>query len=129
MAITQSQLRLAILRWSVILIFVIVAAAYITWGQDKPPVYTPTEYQNLRLQVRQKDALLAKAGLDAAQLQFQRALAELSAEAERTKEANHWPKDTQFDMNGLGFTPPPPKPAEPTPAPAITPAKKEKPKP
>jgi hypothetical protein len=87
-------------------------------AQEKPPAapaLTPTETQSLRLRNKQLEALLAKTAADAAQQHFQQALADLNAEAERVKTEQHWPKDTQFSMNDLSFTPAPPpaKPAEP----------------
>jgi len=77
----------------------------LTLFQDgKPKVYTPTELQTLRLQVAQKDALLAKNLLDQAQQNFQKSLKTLQDEGERVKAENGW-KDATFDPNSLAFTP------------------------
>jgi hypothetical protein len=100
---------LIIIRW--LLMFVGIATIII-WlvsahAQDKPPAaptLTPTEVQSLRLQVRQKDAVIAKQALDSAQAKFQQALADLNAEAERVKTENKWDKSVAFDMNDLHFT-------------------------
>ena len=76
-------------------------------AQDKPPApptLTPTEVQSLRLQVKQRDALIAKQALDSAQAKFQQALKDLADEAERVKSDNHWDKSVTFDMNDLHFT-------------------------
>jgi hypothetical protein len=85
----------------------LVAVGYMLCAQDKPPAaptLTPTEVQSLRLQVRQKDAVIAKQALDSAQAKFQQALADLNAEAERVKTENKWDKSVAFDMNDLHFT-------------------------
>jgi hypothetical protein len=106
--------------------------AAILHAQDKPTVpitpaaapavkeLKPTELQSLRLQVKQKDALLAKQRYEALQSILQQAqkdytdgLKALTDEAEKTKVENGWPKDTQFEPNTLAFTPaPPPAPKE-----------------
>jgi len=67
-------------------------------------VFKPTEIQSLRLQVKQRDALLAKAALEQAQRQFQQALTDLTSEGERVKQENGWAKDTQFQPNDLTFS-------------------------
>lgn len=64
----------------------------------------PTEVQSLRLQVRQKDALLAKAALEQAQHAFQQALQDLTAEGERVRVEQGWPAGTQFDPNTLAYS-------------------------
>jgi hypothetical protein len=77
----------------------------------------PTEVQSLRLQVKQKDALLAKQRLEAlqtviqgAQADYQRALQDLTTTADSVKLENGWRADTQFDPNQLTFSPAPPTP-------------------
>jgi predicted lipid-binding transport protein (Tim44 family) len=72
--------------------------------------YTPTEIQSLRLQVKQKDALLAKQQLEALQAAFQQVqqryqdnLKALTDEGEKVKVENAWPKDTQFNPNDLTY--------------------------
>jgi hypothetical protein len=71
-------------------------------GTPKPLV--PTEIQSLRLQVKQKDALLAKNLLEQAQANFQKSLTALQEEGEKVKTENGW-KDVTFDPNQLTFTP------------------------
>jgi len=80
------------------------------------PVLTPTEVQSLRLQVKQKDAIIARAELqaDQAKLQsdqakFQAALAELQAEGARVKVENKWDPKVTFDLEKLTFTAPAPE--------------------
>lgn len=73
-----------------------------------------SEVQSLKLQVRQRDALLAKAALDNAQTNLQNAVQQLQAEADHIKSDNKMPKEAVFDMNSLSFSvpAPPPPPAK-----------------
>lgn len=95
--------------------------------QSKPPaptLYVPSEVQLLRLQVRQRDALLAQQELARAQSQFQQALLSLNAEADKVKLDNKWPATLTFDPGTVTFNEPSlaaPAPTAPT-APAATPA-------
>jgi hypothetical protein len=89
-----------------------IAIGLLAQDPPKPKVYTPTEVQSLRLQVKQRDALLAKAALEQAQRQFQQALTDLTAEGERVKIEQGWPKDTNFDPNTLVYAPAPAKDAK-----------------
>ena len=75
-------------------------------GPDTAKTFTPTEIQSLRLQVRQKDALLAKKSLDDAQKAFQESLKALTDEAEVVKKENGWSKELQFDPNTITFSAP-----------------------
>jgi hypothetical protein len=70
-------------------------------GSPKPLI--PTEIQSLRLQVKQKDALLAKNLLEQAQASFQKALTALQEEGEKVKTENNW-KDVEFNPNDLSFS-------------------------
>jgi hypothetical protein len=87
------------------LLSTLVLFAIAVFGQDKPK-YQPTEVQSLRLQVRQKDALLAKRALDDAQTAFQKALTDLNSESEKVKTENNWPKEVSFNPNDLSYTEP-----------------------
>jgi len=117
------------MRWSSLtlagklIILTLLALSVVAFGQDKPAspkptdpqptkVYAPTEVQSLRLQVRQKDALLAKATLEQAQRAFQQALTDLTTEGERVKTEQGWPHDTQFNPNDLTYSAPPVKDAK-----------------
>ena len=89
------------------------------WGQEKAKEYKPTEIQLLKLQNKQKDALLAKqrleslqAAIQATQKEFQDGLKALTDEAEAVKKENNWPKETQFDPNTVQFSEPPAKEAK-----------------
>jgi hypothetical protein len=78
--------------------------------QSKPPapsVYVPSEVQLLRLQVKQRDALLAQQELLRAQAQYQNALAALNAEADKVKLDNKWPATLTFDPGTVTFNEPP----------------------
>jgi len=100
-----------ILAYSILSALLLLAMAL--YGQEKPKTYTPTEIQLLKLQNKQKDAVIAKQHLDAlqtamtdAQKTFQQALKDLTDEAEKVKSEQHWPKETQFDPNNISFTEP-----------------------
>ena len=90
----------------------LLIGAMVLYGQEKPK-YQPTEVQSLRLQVRQKDALLAKERLEALQAAvqtqqktFQDALKALTDESDVVKKEQGWPKETVFEPNNLTFTEP-----------------------
>ena len=99
-----------ILAYSLISFFLLIAMAL--YGQDKPK-FTPTEIQLLKLQNKQKDALLAKSRLEAlqtavqnAQKDFQDSMKALGDEAEAVKKENGWPKEVNFDPNTVSFSEP-----------------------
>jgi len=75
---------------------------------------TPDCARLLRLQVKQRDALLAQHAMQAAQDAFQAAMAGLNQAADEVKRAKGWPGDVRFDPGTLSFmeppTPPTPKP-------------------
>lgn len=73
-----------------------------------PDDYKPSEVQSLKLQVKQKDVLLAQAAAQKATEVFQQSLAALSEEAENVKKENNWPKELTFDVNNLKFAKPVP---------------------
>ena len=101
----------------IITIIILLGLAAVVGGQTLPDgKYKPSEIQSLRLQVKQKDALLAQQALGQAQTNFQNAMAALAAEAERIKQDNKWDAKVQFDAGTLQFTLPP--------AAAVTPEKK-----
>src|SRR5712672_2914069 len=79
-------------------------------ASSSPKVYKPTEVQSLRLQVKQKDALIAMRDFQAIQQKYQQAVQELTTEAERVKVEQKWDPKTQFDPNTLSFSEPPAAP-------------------
>lgn len=82
-------------------------------GQQPPKKYQPSEVEALRLQVKQKDAQIASYQAQSAQQAAQRAYADLMTEAEKIKEAEHWPANVTFDPGSLSFSEPPaPPPAK-----------------
>jgi len=90
-----------------VLLGALLLSALAALAQDGHPAgLVPTEVQSLRLQVKQKDALLAKNLLEQAQSNFQKALNDLKDEGDRVKSENGW-KDAQFDPSTLQFTPAP----------------------
>lgn len=92
------------------LLAMLVGLVIAALGETK--LYTPSDIQFLRLQVKQRDAQLAQRDLQAAQQKFQQAILDLTQEAERVKLENKWDAKTQFDPNNLVFSAPPPeKPA------------------
>jgi hypothetical protein len=88
-------------------------------AQDKPKEFKLSEVQTLRLQNKQKDALLLKQRLDALQAEmqstqksFQESLKALTEEGEKVKTENGWPKETAFEPNTLTFSDPTAKEAK-----------------
>jgi len=82
-----------------ILAWMLVFAGAAALAEEKAKDYKPTELQSLRLQVRQRDALLAWD-------RYQKAVVELNAEADRVKKDNKWPADTIFNGDTLEFSAP-----------------------
>jgi hypothetical protein len=85
----------------------LLIGAGVLLGQEKP-TYQPNETQSLKLQVKQRDTLLAQKDLQMAQQRFQAALNDLNAEAEQVKVENHWPKEVTFAPDTLAFSAPAP---------------------
>src|SRR5258708_6738094 len=77
-------------------------AAAVLVAQRKPAIYVPSETQALRLQVKQKDAVIAQKDMQAVQQRFQDALNALNAEAEKVKKENGWSPDIKFSPDTLG---------------------------
>lgn len=101
-----------------ILIWLLVFAGAAALAEEKAKEYKPTEIQSLRLQVKQRDALLAWN-------RYQAALNDLSAESERVKKANGWPDEVVFNGETLKFSAPSDEvKAVPLPAAPGLPAKK-----
>jgi hypothetical protein len=89
---------------------------------SKPKVFQPSETQVLRLQLRQKDAIIAQKDMQVVQQRFQDALNALNAEADKVKAENRWPKDVKFSPDTLTFDMPK---LTPVPSPAPTPTQKQ----
>ena len=100
----KTAVRITILSIVTILIYIVAIAAQ---QKESNKVYTPTEVQSLRLQVKLKDAQMAQQALQIAQQNAQKALIEYQAEAEKVKNDNGWPKDVRFDPNNMTFSEPP----------------------
>jgi hypothetical protein len=91
----------------IITIIILLGIAAIVGAQTLPESkYKLSEIQLLRLQVRQKDALLAQQALSQAQANFQNAMSALTAEASKVKEENKWDAKVQFDAGTLQFSDP-----------------------
>jgi hypothetical protein len=88
---------------------IFLVAAILAHGQASPEL-KPSEVQMLRLEVKQKTALLAQRDVNDAQTRFNQALTELQDEAKKVEEENKW-TDAQFNPQDLTFKPMP-KPAE-----------------
>lgn len=81
-------------------------AVLVAAQKTEPLKFLANEVQQLRLQVKQKDAQLAQAALKEADARFKQTLQELSNEAEQVKKDQHWPADVVFDPNSLSFSEP-----------------------
>lgn len=79
--------------------------------------YETTETEQLKLQLKQKDAIIAQIDLNTAQRQMQDAMAAINAEAEVVKKAHGWDESVLFNTTSLTFVDPP-KPPTPTQKPA-----------
>jgi uncharacterized protein HemX len=101
--------KIAVLVLAILGIFGVIAA------QQTGKTYTPNEVQMLRLQLKQKEALLAQRDLQEANRRFQTAVGDLQAEAEKIKTDQKWPKTVVFNPDTLTFTElaPVPAPAKP----------------
>jgi len=92
-----------------LLIGMVVAAI----GQNSGPgmktvpvtLYVPNEVQQLKLQVRQKDAQLAQVALREAQSNFQQKVKELMEEGIEVRKANGWPDKVTMNPDSLTFSP------------------------
>lgn len=83
--------------WIVAWLLVFAGAAAL--AEEKVKEYKPTEIQLLRLQVKQRDALLAWN-------RYQAAVSALTEEAQKVKKANAWPEETIFNGDTLQFSEP-----------------------
>ena len=88
----------------------LVAIAVLARPQDlpKPPSYTPSETQKLKLELKHKDAEIANILLRDAQARYQTAIAALQNEGTVVIKENKWPDDLLFDAESLTFTTKPP---------------------
>ena len=93
------------MRFIRILSFFVLACAGLM-AQSVQPEMNPSEIQMLRLQVKQKTALLAQRDVNDAQTRFNQALTELQDEAKKVEEENKW-TDAQFNPQDLTFKPMP----------------------
>jgi len=66
--------------------------------------YKPTELQQLKLQVRQKDAQLAQVALREAQSNFQQKVKDLMEEGVAVQKAQGWPDTVTMNPDSLVFT-------------------------
>lgn len=130
LVITNHQIR----RYLYLILALSFAAGVWAGKQAEAPKYDPTEVEQLRLEVAQRDAQLAQTRAQMAcrdlpqQGQFQQALAALNAEATKVREAHKWPDSVQFNPDSLKFymgAPVPPQQQQPTvqPAPKVEPTK------
>lgn len=75
-------------------------------AQEKPQEFNPTEVQSLRLQVAQKDAMIARYQLQEAQLKFQTAYGHLLQVCHQVQLDNKWPDNVTCDPDTLAFKQP-----------------------
>ena len=85
----------------IVLISILAAAGIISIGRavadEVQKKYEPTEVQSLRLQLRQKDLIIAKQN-------FNLASQALNEEATRVVIENKWPNDLEFSQETLTFS-------------------------
>lgn len=102
-------------------LLLLAAGAALCQAPAAAPTYTPTEVQSLRLQVKQKDTIIAYNEFMRAQQTFQAAQTALLSEGDKVKKENKWPDEVTFHGDTLTFTPPPAA-AKPPKAPQTPPA-------
>lgn len=95
---------------SLVIVFLGVAAFAV---DAKAPELS--EIQKMRLQLDQKDAIIAQNNLQAAQANFQNAINKFGADCETIKKDAHFPEKSQCDITSAGITLPAPEPAKPEP--------------
>jgi hypothetical protein len=91
-----------------LLIGLAISAASIH-SQEKPkdpPKFEATEVQHLKLEVKQRDALLAQRDLTMAQRVYNESVAALGAECESVRKENNWPQGVSCDLQTLNFAAP-----------------------
>jgi hypothetical protein len=88
---------------TLILLFLCVTAALAV--DAKAPELT--EVQKLRLQVDQKDAIIAQNNLQAAQQNFQNAVNKFTSDCEAAKKDDHFPESAKCDIANATITPAP----------------------
>lgn len=69
-----------------------------------PPSYTPTEIQSLKLQIKQKDTIIALKNLQEAQANFTSVRMSLMNESDSVIKENKWPQDLIFNPDTLQFS-------------------------
>src|SRR6266436_1060530 len=87
------------------LIALLVGMVVAAIGTETSKEYKPTELQQLKLQVRQKDAQLAQVALREAQSNFQQKVKELMEEGVAIQKANSWPDNVTLNADTLQFSP------------------------
>jgi hypothetical protein len=92
-------------RLTLLVTFLFITVLYVRHVHAQQDM-KPSEVQMLRLEVKQKTALLAQRDVNDAQTRFNQALTELQDEAKKVEEENSW-KDVQFDPQALTFKPMP----------------------
>lgn len=70
---------------------------------QKPSEYKPTEVESLRLQVAQKDAIIAQQQMQQVQQAYQSAIDKLHTEAEKIKADHKWPETVKFNDQAITF--------------------------
>jgi hypothetical protein len=96
-----------------------LALTTVACSQTSKKEYKPTETQGYKLQLAQKDAIIAKQAKDVTDANFNKAYTALQNTASQVVVENKWPKDLIFSPDKLDFTAPVPlkdqvKPVPPT---------------
>lgn len=101
--------RRALAPYTAIVLIFILFFLWLIGKAQAPATYKPTEVQQLRLQVKQRDAWLAQRDAIEAQRRYQQAVGELNALGEAIRMENGWPESVVFNPDKVEFsqTPPP----------------------
>jgi len=111
-----------VLALAVVVFLVILGHA--AWGQAAAPGFAPTPNQLTRLQLAQKDAIIAQLLLNQAEKQRDDANASLNAAGEAVRVENKWPDTVHFNPQTLTYFDMPKLTPAPVPAKTPEPAKK-----
>ena len=106
--------RIALAPYTFVALFLILAIlAIVDMLHSQATTFKPSEVQQLKLQVAQRDAWLAQRDYLDSQRRYQEAVAALNRLGEDVKKENAWPDAVIFNADRIEFAVPPPNTARP----------------
>jgi type II secretory pathway pseudopilin PulG len=104
--------RIALAPYTLAVVLIILLLSWLAFGQTAQS-YKPTEVQQLKLQVAQRDAWLAQRDYIEAQRRYQDSVRVLNTLGDDIKKENTWPAEVIFNADKIEFVAPPPNTARP----------------